>query len=332
MAKKIKQSQILGNIVQSVTGDGVNNTDPKNPVISQKTVTGIAFSGTSNKTLTITFSDASTIQATFTDLNTTYSGMTAGDLTTGTNTENKLIAANILVDYINSRLSAVFKYKGSVATFAALPTTGQAVGDTYNVVAAFSLSGEDYPAGTNVAWNGTGWDPLAGFLDTSGFLTEEEDPTGVAGITVTGTTTKTITITLNNGTTKTATFDDLNTTYTNMTLAELNTGTATTARTISSKTLNDWLLAKGYLTDHLAATTQAFVIVSGNISSGIVTLNLSNAPVGGAPACRAYLNGVKIPVAATSIASSTQFKITQSALPDPIEVTDEVEVWYQYEV
>jgi hypothetical protein len=331
MAKKIKQSQIFGNIVQSVTGDGVNNADPKNPVISQKTVTGVAFSGTSTKTLTITFSDGSTLQGTFTDLNTTYTGMTAGDLTTGTDTTNKLIAANILVDYINSRLSAVFKYKGSVATFAALPTTGQAVGDTYNVVAAFSLSGEDYPAGTNVAWNGTGWDPLAGFLDTSNFLTEETDPTGVAGITVTGTATKTITITLNNGQTKTATFTDDNTTYTNMSAAEITTGTATTGRIISAKVLNDWLLAKGYLTEHLTGTTQAFVIAAGNIASGVVTVTLSNAPVGGVANCRAYLNGVKIPVAATSIASSTQFKITQSGLADPIEVTDEVEVWYQYE-
>lgn len=40
-----------------------------------------------------------------------------------------------------------------------------------------------------------------------------------------------------------------NTTYTAMTLAELNTGTVTTARVISSKTLNDWLNAKDYLTE-----------------------------------------------------------------------------------
>lgn len=64
-------------------------------------------------------------------------------------------------------LSSVYVYKGSVADYASLPSTGQQVGDTYNVEAAYST----YPAGTNFAWNGTTWDALGGSVDLSGYLT-----------------------------------------------------------------------------------------------------------------------------------------------------------------
>lgn len=48
---------------------------------------------------------------------------------------------------ITSAISVVYKYKGSVATYADLPTTGNDTGDVWNVVAAY----EHYPAGTNWA-------------------------------------------------------------------------------------------------------------------------------------------------------------------------------------
>lgn len=52
----------------------------------------------------------------------------------------------------------VFTYKGSVATADLLPTSGQSVGDVYNII-----SESDYgPAGTNVAWAGEAWDSLGG--------------------------------------------------------------------------------------------------------------------------------------------------------------------------
>lgn len=55
-----------------------------------------------------------------------------------------------------SEITNMYKYCGSVASSDKLPTTGQRVGDVYNIEAA-SKYGE---AGMNVAWNGTAWDPL----------------------------------------------------------------------------------------------------------------------------------------------------------------------------
>ena len=41
-----------------------------------------------------------------------------------------------------------------------LPTSWMKVWDAYNVVNAFTKDGKEYPAWTNVAWNGTEWDPF----------------------------------------------------------------------------------------------------------------------------------------------------------------------------
>lgn len=64
-------------------------------------------------------------------------------------------------------LTTVYKYKGSVATYADLPTTGQKVGDVYNVKQADP--NHKIKAGDNVAWDGTTWDILAGDTDLSGY-------------------------------------------------------------------------------------------------------------------------------------------------------------------
>ena len=64
-------------------------------------------------------------------------------------------------------LTTVYQYKGSVATYADLPTTGQKVGDVWNVETADPDHG--IKAGDNVAWDGTKWDVLAGNHDLSGY-------------------------------------------------------------------------------------------------------------------------------------------------------------------
>jgi len=71
-----------------------------------------------------------------------------------------------------SDISSVYKYKGSVASYALLPTTDQEVGDVYNVEAADATNGIN--AGDNVVWNGTAWDVLAGTVDLSGYVQAEE--------------------------------------------------------------------------------------------------------------------------------------------------------------
>lgn len=64
-------------------------------------------------------------------------------------------------------LTAVYQYKGSVATYADLPTTGQKVGDVWNVEKADPDHG--IKAGDNVAWDGAQWDILGGNHDLSGY-------------------------------------------------------------------------------------------------------------------------------------------------------------------
>lgn len=76
----------------------------------------------------------------------------------------------------------VFTYKGSVSNFNSLPSNPK-VGDVYNVESSFVVTSEtilgdlitkEYPVGTNVAWNGEIWDPLAGFVDLSNYATKLE--------------------------------------------------------------------------------------------------------------------------------------------------------------
>lgn len=97
-------------------------------------------------------------------------GNAEGDITT---VKNALDAHK--ADYNNPHkvtaaqlgLATVYKYKGSVETYADLPTSGQKVGDVYNVKQADP--NHKIKAGDNVAWDGTAWDILAGDTDLSGY-------------------------------------------------------------------------------------------------------------------------------------------------------------------
>jgi Cu/Ag efflux protein CusF len=78
-----------------------------------------------------------------------------------------------------SDIASVYKFKGSVSTYGDLPSTGQVVGDTYNVETADSTHG--IKAGDNVAWDGKKWDILAGTVDLSAYATTEAMNTALAG-------------------------------------------------------------------------------------------------------------------------------------------------------
>lgn len=69
---------------------------------------------------------------------------------------------------VDGLVSSVYHYKGSVANYAALPTSKNKVGDVYNVEAADSEHG--IKAGDNVAWTGSEWDVLAGDIDLSAYM------------------------------------------------------------------------------------------------------------------------------------------------------------------
>ena len=73
---------------------------------------------------------------------------------------------------VDAKVSSVYHYKGTVSTYADLPSSGQEVGDVWNVETADSTHG--IKAGDNVAWNGSAWDVLAGEIDLTAYPTKSE--------------------------------------------------------------------------------------------------------------------------------------------------------------
>lgn len=67
---------------------------------------------------------------------------------------------------LKSDIASAVEYQGKVSSFADLPTDAEK-GDMYDVEAAFSIGDTQYEAGTNVIWNGTGWDAMAKMFDIS---------------------------------------------------------------------------------------------------------------------------------------------------------------------
>lgn len=102
----------------------------------------------------------------------------AGDYVTSsqltTQLEGKADKATTLAGYgiedaytkaeVDAKVSSVYKFKGSVANYNALPTEGQETGDVYNV--------ED--TGANYAWDGTQWDKLSETIDLSNYYDKSQ--------------------------------------------------------------------------------------------------------------------------------------------------------------
>ena len=78
---------------------------------------------------------------------------------------------------VDAKVTSVYKYKGSKANKAALPSSGNVVGDVWNL--------ED--TGMNVAWTGTSWDDLGVNIDLTPYLTKTEASTTYASKTHTHT-------------------------------------------------------------------------------------------------------------------------------------------------
>ena len=74
-----------------------------------------------------------------------------------------------------SDIAGVYKYKGTKETYSALPASGNTAGDVYNIETADAEHG--VKAGDNVAWNGTGWDVLAGDAEVRIHFATESDTT-----------------------------------------------------------------------------------------------------------------------------------------------------------
>lgn len=96
---------------------------------------------------------------------TTYKAATAGaDGLMSSTDKAKLDAFSAASEYAKkSDLTNVYRYKGSVAAYSNLPTTGLTAGDVYNVEAD----------GMNYAWTGKAWDALGMVLKIE-YLTNAE--------------------------------------------------------------------------------------------------------------------------------------------------------------
>lgn len=73
---------------------------------------------------------------------------------------------------IDAKVASAFHYKSSVNGYNDLPTSGQQIGDVYNVATADTTHG--IKAGDNVVWDGEKWDVLAGTVDLSAYMTKAE--------------------------------------------------------------------------------------------------------------------------------------------------------------
>lgn len=84
-----------------------------------------------------------------------------------------LPTTNAILDYLKNyakkdEISKVYKYKGTKTNYSELATSGNTVGDVWNITNADATNG--IKAGDNVVWNGTAWDNLSGTVDLSNYL------------------------------------------------------------------------------------------------------------------------------------------------------------------
>lgn len=72
---------------------------------------------------------------------------------------------------IDSKVASVYKYKGTVATEAELPSSDQVVGDVYHVT----------EKSKEFVWDGEKWEELGGIVDLSGYYTKDETDSAIDG-------------------------------------------------------------------------------------------------------------------------------------------------------
>lgn len=190
---------------EPITTDDYYTKDDIDGMMAQKADESDLTSHTSDTDVHVTVADKTAwdSKADLNDIPTNVSELTNdSDYQTGTDVEtaistaiaDKADKATTLAGYgitdaytkteVDSKVASVYRYKGTVQTYADLPATGQEVGDVYNVVTADTTHG--IKAGDNVAWTGTAWDVLAGEIDLSAYATKTElatklDEPAVAG-------------------------------------------------------------------------------------------------------------------------------------------------------
>lgn len=88
-------------------------------------------------------------------------------------TQTEVTQLSRALEEVEAKVSSVYRFRGSVATYNDLPTEGNVQGDVWNV--------ED--TGANYAWDGTKWDKLSETIDLTPYLTKEDAADTYATIT-----------------------------------------------------------------------------------------------------------------------------------------------------
>ena len=88
-------------------------------------------------------------------------------------TQTEVTELSRALEEVEAKVSSVYRFRGSVATYNDLPTEGNVQGDVWNV--------ED--TGANYAWDGTKWDKLSETIDLTPYLTKEDAADTYATIT-----------------------------------------------------------------------------------------------------------------------------------------------------
>ena len=185
--------------------------------VSGQTITYTKGDGTTG---TITTQDTNTDTKVTNTLGTTTKAYLTGTTSATTNTGSQIFDTGVYLDTTAGKL-----HVGSLESGGAISgMTGTFSG---NITAATPTAGDSSTKVATTAFVGNAID------------TAEAD--SIKGLSVSG---RTITYTKGDGTTGTITTQDNNTTYDNMSATELSTGTATTARSISAKTIADYVTGK----------------------------------------------------------------------------------------
>ena len=152
-------------------GDGQSNfatedyVDQNGGKIDSISIDGTAQTIDANKNVALDLSDYAKdadLPTNVSDLTDDVGIQTASDVSTAISTalanSNDPYQTESDVDSkISTAVSSAYKYKGSVATVNDLPASGNTTGDVYDVQSN----------GMNYAWNGSAWDALGTYVDTS---------------------------------------------------------------------------------------------------------------------------------------------------------------------
>lgn len=151
--------------VKQVSGKGLSTNDYTSA--EKQKLSGIA-SGAQVNVIEIVKVNGTALSATSKAVNVTIPTKTS-QLTNDNSYVTSSSLSSTLSGYaMKSDISSMYKYKGSVDSYANLPTSGQTVGDSYNVKSADSSHG--IKKNDNVVWTGTEWDVLSGTVDLSGYM------------------------------------------------------------------------------------------------------------------------------------------------------------------